>query len=210
MDEIEEIFSSDNHLYSRIDIDTYSVSGCGSQLDGSTLNLRNNLYSFLFKFNVNSFFDAPCGDFWWMRYIDFKDIKYTGGDIITKQIEKLNNQFPDKKFIRFDVLIDKFPDVDLLFCRDCLFHFSNKHKYKMLNNFVNSNINYIMLSNHPLSINNEEISTGDFGHINWQLPPWNFNKPVDILFDSNYGYDTKEMQLYTREQIRNYIDSVKI
>jgi hypothetical protein len=186
MDEIEKIFSGDNHLYGRTDIDTFSVSGCGSQMDNSTLNVRENLYNFLIKYNIKSIFDAPCGDYWWMRHVDLKEIEYIGGDIITEQMKKLNKNFPDKKFIRFDVIKDKFPDVDLLFCRDCLFHFSKKDKIMTFENFINSNIKYLLMSNHPLSTNN-------------------LGEPVDILYDSNSGYDTKELQLYTKEQILKYL-----
>jgi len=205
MDEIEKIFTGNNHLYGRTDIDNFTVSGCGSQMDSSTLNIRENLYNFLVKYDIKNIFDAPCGDFWWMRNVDLKEIEYIGGDIITKQIEKLSANFPNKKFVRFDVIKDKFPDVDLLFCRDCLFHLSMEHKIMTFKNFINSNIKYLLMSNHPLCTNNQNIVTGDFGHINWQLSPWNFGEPIDILYDSNVEYDTKEMQLYTKEQILKYV-----
>lgn len=205
METIESIFTSNGHLYGRVDIDTYSVCGCGSQLDSSTENLRTNLYSFLKKHKINSIADIPCGDYWWMRYVDLHDISYVGGDIITAQVQKLREKFPDKEFKRLDIRIDKLPDVDLLFCRDCLFHFSEIDKRKALNNYATSGIKYILMSNHPESINNVDIKTGDFGHINWQLAPWSFSAPIDKLYDSNKGYDTKELQLYTREQITNYL-----
>ena len=31
------------------------------------------------------------------------------------------------------------------------------------------------------------------------------NKSTDILYDSNQGYDTKELQLYTKNQIIKFI-----
>ena len=207
MDEIEKIFSNENnHLYGRIDIDYMSVCGCGSQLDDSTLNLRLNLYNFLNKYDIKSVFDSPCGDFWWMKHVDFKDIKYIGGDIITSQIKKMNLLYPNINFIRFDLTVDVLPDVDLLFCRDCLFHFSNDHKKLLFNNFINSNIKYILMSNHPLSCENLNINTGEFSHINWQLSPWNFEQPIDTLYDSNIGYDKKELQLYSKDQIKNFLN----
>lgn len=205
MDEIEKIFSGENHLYGRIDIDSFSVSGCGSQMDDSTKNIREHLYEFLKKYNIKSIADIPCGDFWWMRHVNLFDIEYIGGDIITPQIEKLSKLFPDKTFKRIDIRLDKLPDVDLLFCRDCLFHLSNIDKKMAFNNYIKSNIKYILMSNHPMSNRNLDISTGDFTHINWQHNPWNFGSPIDILYDSNVGYDTKELQLYSREQIIKYL-----
>jgi hypothetical protein len=205
MDNIEEIFSSSNHLYGRTDINHFSVSGCGSQMDSSTKNIRMNLYNFLKKYNIKSIADIPGGDFWWMRHLNLFDIDYIGGDIITSQIEKLKSIFPEKNFQRIDIRIDKLPDVDLLLCRDCLFHLSNVDKKLTFDNFIKSNIKYILMSNHPISISNLNINTGDFSHINWQLNPWNFENPIDILYDSNQGYDTKELQLYTKEQIIKFI-----
>jgi len=205
MIDIEQIFSGDNHLYGRTDIDTFSVSGCGSQMDDSTKNIRENLYIFLKKHNIKSIADIPCGDFWWMRHVDLFDIDYMGGDIITPQIAKLKSLFPEKDFQRIDLRLDKLPNVDLLFSRDCLFHLSNTDKRMVFENFINSDIKYLLMSNHPNSNNNLNIQTGDFTHINWQLDPWNFEKPIDILYDSNQGYDTKELQLYTKEQIIKFI-----
>jgi hypothetical protein len=203
--DIEKIFCGENHLYGRIDIDNFSVSGCGSQMDNSTESIRKNLYNFLKNHNIKNIADIPCGDFWWMRHVDLGDINYIGGDIITQQIDKLKKNFPDNAFERIDIRIDKLPAVDLLFCRDCLFHLSDIDKKLAFDNFINSDIEYILMSNHPQSNNNLDISTGDFTHINWQMDPWNFGPPVDILYDSNTGYDTKEMQLYTKNQIIDFI-----
>lgn len=209
MDDIEKIFSAENHSYARIDIDNFSVCGCGSQMDNSTKNIREELYNFLKKHSIRNIADIPCGDFFWMRHICLHEIGYVGGDIITGQIEKLKKNFPDKKFKRIDLRIDPLPEVDLLFCRDCLFHLSNFDKKKVFENFLNSQIPFLLMSNHPGSYNNLEIKTGDFSHINWQLDPWNFEPPLDVLYDSNEGYDTKEMQLYSKNQILKFLQCTK-
>ena len=202
MRKTEELFIKTNPDYFDLSISDRSVSGVGSQLNDGTRNIRENLYSFLKRYNISSMFDLPCGDFYWMRTIDLKDISYIGGDIIKERMKKLSLDFPEKKFIYFNIIDDtNLPKVDLLFCRDLLFHLSNEHKRVALQNFVNSGIEYILMSNHPLSSHNMDTVTGGFAHINWQLPPWNFSKPIDILYDSNHGIDTKELQLYTRKQI---------
>ena len=47
---------------------------CGS---GSTIHytktLRESLVGFLQKHNINSMFDAPCGDYSWMSLVEFPD-----------------------------------------------------------------------------------------------------------------------------------------
>ena len=51
-------------------------------------------------------FDAPCGDFHWMRYVlDESDLDYIGGDIVEKIIEN-NKAYYEKnhvKFVKFDI-----------------------------------------------------------------------------------------------------------
>ena len=43
-------------------------------------------------FNKN-FFDAPCGDFNWMKLVNFDDCKYIGGDIVNLIISNNNKEF---------------------------------------------------------------------------------------------------------------------
>lgn len=99
MKENEILFMKSNPDYLNLNISDISVSGVGSQLDGSTKNIRENLYSFLKKHNIKSIFDAPCGDFWWMITIDLFDIKYIGGDIIEKRMTFLNSKYSHKQWL---------------------------------------------------------------------------------------------------------------
>src|SRR5476651_21032 len=100
-----------------------SRSGPGSSLL-YTRNLRSQLEVFFRQFAVASFFDAPCGDFNWMRQVDFAGVTYVGGDIsralIAHNVEA--HAAGNRTFINFDVIADKFPKADVWFCRDCFFH----------------------------------------------------------------------------------------
>jgi hypothetical protein len=215
---LEEVFSTNEHLYHRTDIDDFGVCGEGSQMDNSTKNLRENLYEFLKKWNIESIFDAPCGDFWWMRHIDLKNIAYLGGEIQTNQINKLNKNFPQKKFIRFDITQDSFPICDLWFSRDIFFHLSFEHKMMSFKNFVNSEIKYILMSNHVgfthevaekfnSKVNVDTIS-GGFSHANFFLEPFNFELPLDSIDDNYDGHNKKNMILYSRKQIEKFINNI--
>ena len=213
--DFEKVFSTAEHLYHRTDIDNMSVCGEGSQLS-MTENVRKELVPFLKKWNAKSVLDAPCGDCFGMRYVDFEDISYTGGEVQTPQVKKLKENFPDKNFVRLDVANDELPEVDIWFCRDCLFHFSNEDKLKTLRNFVSSNIKYILMSNHCgwtleeaakfKAKMNESPRTGGFSHVNWKYAPWNFEEPLDRFYDNYEGHNKKEMVLYTREQIKRFLD----
>ena len=47
--------------------------------------------------------DIPCGDFNWMKYIDLKNVKYTGYDIVSDIIKNNNVSFSNET-IKFNHL----------------------------------------------------------------------------------------------------------
>jgi len=58
-----------------------SRSGPGSTL-AYTVNLRHQLEVFLAAFEIGALFDAPCGDFNWMKEVNFPPgVAYLGGEI---------------------------------------------------------------------------------------------------------------------------------
>ena len=118
-----------------------SVSGAGSTLE-HTLNLRRQLPELLEKFEIRSIFDAPCGDFNWMRHVirNCNNVEYVGGDIVAPMIDALNANYsgPSIKFIHVDLTKGPLPTVDLMFCRDCMCHLSFANTQHVLQNFVRS------------------------------------------------------------------------
>src|SRR5262245_53370209 len=99
----------------------------GSNLD-YTKRLQENLPNLLSVLGVKRFFDAPCGDFGWMSELRLPlTLDYLGGDIVPSLVHNLREKYstPQRRFIEFDVVNDKFPDVDLWLCRDCFIHLSN-------------------------------------------------------------------------------------
>jgi hypothetical protein len=51
-----------------------------------------------------------------------------GADIVKDLIDINKKKYENEKikFMKLDIKYDKLPDSDLMICRDCLFHFSNK------------------------------------------------------------------------------------
>ena len=116
-----------------------SASGSGSTLD-MTSSIRSLLPELFSKYEIASIFDAPCGDFNWMREVDLNGISYIGGDIVEHLVDDLNSKFSSKTivFVHTDITIDSFPKSDLVLNRDCLFHLSYEDISLTLNNFLNS------------------------------------------------------------------------
>ncbi len=188
-----------------------SVSGPGSTLE-QTKYLLDNLPNLFKKFKIRTIFDAPCGDFNWMRYLIKKvDLNYMGGDIVTELIDQNNKLFAsDKiKFTEFDLTTNNFPKADLWLCRHILFHFSDRDIFMALKRFSQSEINYILVTNCITNKNfkNKNIRTGSWRLLNLTLPPFNLpQSPLYKVIDSVSPSPPMELYLYSRKQI---IDSLK-
>jgi hypothetical protein len=192
-----------------------SVSGPGSTLE-YTINLRNALPTALDTYSIKTIFDAPCGDFNWMKYVvKGTNIKYTGGDIVWSLIKANNLAYADSNisFIRIDLTKDIFPESDLMICRDFLFHCSFRHTKLVLRNFSRSKIKYLLTTTHINTgqFKNEDISTGgSYRLIDLFAPPYCF--PRDVLFrveDWIAPHPKREMCIWTREQITHALTEWK-
>lgn len=183
-----------------------SVSGKGSTLE-ATNNLRRQLPEIFEKFSIKTIFDAPCGDFNWMKEVLKKNrICYIGGDIVQPLIESHNSNFqdPHTKFLHVDLTKDDFPASDLMICRDCLFHLTYDQTKLVLQNFITSKIPYLLTTTHTQrgEFFNKDIETGSFRRIDLFSAPYHF--PQDVLYridDSIPNVTQREMCLWSREQI---------
>lgn len=138
-----------------------TISGSGSTVR-NTQNIRSSMPGIFSKYNIKSFFDAPCGDRNWIKQVDFTGIDYFGGDIVPEIVEDINME----NVSVFDVRTDTPPDVDMWFCRDCLYHLCDDDIVKAIANMRNSNIKYFMITSHTednhSNPQNQNIQTGGF------------------------------------------------
>jgi hypothetical protein len=179
--------------------------------DGSTLfytrHLRARLEHFVRAFDIRTFFDAPCGDFNWMKEVAFPSrLTYIGGDIAGSLIKqnRRNYSHPRRRFLDFDIVGDAFPAADVWFCRDCLFHLSDDLIFRALGNFCDSKIELLMMTNHinKRGFKNGDIKAGRFRLIDFFSAP--FGLPRDVLFritDYIEPYPPREMCVWTRDQV---------
>ena len=180
----KEVFSSIfNKGNWKIEEDQKSDSGLGSELE-QTRTLLDELPGIIKKFDIVTFLDIPCGDFNWLKRLEWKETKYIGGDIVEEIINRNHNLYGNRKYLQFqsiDILNDPLPDADLLFCRDCLVHFSFKDTNIALRNVRRSNIKYFMTTTFYDEADNEDIITGGWRPINLTRRPFNFPEPVFML-----------------------------
>ncbi len=183
-----------------------SISGTGSTL-AYTTNLREKLPELFKKLAVRKVFDAPCGDFNWMRYVVRScDLDYLGCDIVRHLIDCNNAQYQNERirFIVANVITDAFPKADIWICRDCLIHFSYNDILATFENFVRSEIDYLLTTTHinKSGFKNLDIRTGDARVIDLFSAP--FFLPADYL-DAIDDWQEPEvprmMVLFGRRQI---------
>ena len=183
-----------------------SLSGPGSTLD-YTQEIRNKMPVMFNAMGIKSVFDAPCGDMHWMQHVlNNADFTYLGGDIVGELVSSNKTKFANTRvdFIKFDMTVDVFPTVDIWLCRAVFYHLSNRDIYLTLEQFVASNIKYILTTNHITGHDhiNTDITTGDWRLLNLTLPPFNF--PIQSLWEVNDYVDPHPpatLTLWTREQI---------
>jgi hypothetical protein len=159
-----------------------SVSGTGSD-EYQTKVIIEALPSVFRDFAISTILDIPCGDFHWMKSVDLTGIDYTGADIVSELIEKTAEQYGREgvRFQQLNLIEDKLPKVDLVFCRDCLVHLSFEDIFSALNNLSNSQSEYLLTTTFTERTDNDDIPTGQWRSLNLEHAPFRFPKPLRII-----------------------------
>ena len=180
-----------------------SASGAGSTLT-YTENLRPRLARALSDFDIKSMLDAPCGDFEWFKEVQVPpEMVYMGMDIVRDLIRRNQALYstPRRLFFAGDITLDPLPKVDLMMCRDCLFHLPNASIAEFFENFLHSGIPWLLLTSHHNPTNTELSLRRGFLRINFAAVPYNFPKPRRALKDFEPGFPARHLCLWSAEEI---------
>ena len=167
-----------------------SKSGTGSDL-GQTQAIRTALRQAIIDLNIKTLLDAPCGDFFWMRAADLPLEKYIGADIVPSLIAANQEQYGrqpggearkgGREFIVRDIVRESLPQVDVIFCRDCLVHLTFADIRAALRNFQSSGAKYLLTTTFVKHPENADIFTGMWRPLNLEKPPFNLPPPLRLL-----------------------------
>ncbi len=184
----KDIFTeiSENNVW----LEEETVSGIGSGIiqAGTIIKRLPEVFN---SYKIKTIFDLPCGDFNWFSKINLDGYTYLGGDIVERLISRNNEKYKSKniRFIIFNLIEDVIPKHDIIFCRDCLVHFSIQDIQKALKKIKESKSTYLMTTTFPEEKVNTDIPTGGWRPINLELPPFNLGEPEYLL---NEGCTEKE------------------
>ena len=160
-----------------------SVSGSGSHLEQTAL-LRQGIEALLVDKKITSMLDIPCGDFNWMNEVNLKGVDYIGADIVEDLIAANRSNFKDKRNVSFevlDIIRDKLPKCDLIFCRDCLVHLSNKEIHQALSNIKSSGSRFLLTTTFVDRTMNMDTITGHWRTLNLELKPFHLPPPLHLI-----------------------------
>jgi len=184
-----------------------SVSGTGSDVFQSRI-IINELPVVFSDFGISTMLDIPCGDFHWMKNVDVSDIDYTGADIVNDLIRKNTEQYgrDGVRFQKLNLIKDKLPKVDLVFCRDCLVHLSFEDIFYALDNLINSQSVYFLSTTFTGRTDNHDITTGQWRPLNLELAPFKLPMPLKIInegcTEGDGNYTDKALGLWRIADIR--------
>lgn len=176
-----------------------SRSGTGSDED-QTFHVRQALPGLLYDRQVRSLLDIPCGDFAWMRHVAMPDIAYIGADIVPAVIAGNQQKYghieasemaASRSFQVLDLTVDRLPEVDLVFCRDCLVHLSYRNIRAAIDNLKSSGSRWLLTTTFPEHRENEDIEDGDWRLLNFELPPFRFPSAAALINEGCSEQDGK-------------------
>ena len=167
-----------------------SASGPGSSIKAAK-QFSDLLLSAAEDFQITSILDLGCGDWNWMSYTfprlkEQQDalklpISYEGWDIHPKLVESLQNKYgsANVRFRAADIVLDDFPAVDMIICRDVLFHLAKDMGAQVVSKVLKSGAKLFLSTTFPEVTENKELKKYNhiegwgFYEINLNLEPFN-------------------------------------
>lgn len=183
-----------------------SRSGSGSDMV-QTAEIRRELPKLIQEYGIRTFMDAPCGDWHWMKETALNVEQYIGVDIVEHLIEKNRKEFGNvgTSFLCLDLAKDELPQVDIIFCRDCLVHLTYEEIRKVIANFKRSNSTYLLTTTFTDRTNVELVLENIWRPLNLEMPPFNFPKPLKLInekcTEDNNQYTDKSLGMWRLDEI---------
>jgi hypothetical protein len=186
-----------------------SKSGYGSSLEQTKI-LREELPIFITEWKIKTMLDIPCGDFFWLKETELPVTDYIGADIVEALIRDncAAYQTEHRHFMVLDIVDDKVPLVDLIFCRDLFVHFSDSLIKQAVRNIKKSNSKYLLTTTYTRHSENQDINTGGWRPLNLEISPFRFPPALHIINEGctewNGVYADKCLGLWKVENLPDF------
>ena len=182
-----------------------SLSGPGSHKE-NTREAVKFINDIIKKHNIKSILDLGCGDWNWFNEIDLSECDYTGWDCDHKMIQDNTSRYGADNIVFEvnDIVNTDYSEVDLIICRDVLFHLDMELSCRVLDK-VKQKSKYLISTSFNNQATNNNIKSycpiKDWGYyqINLDIEPFNM-KPFridEILEVKNSKKSKRYMCLYS-------------
>jgi SAM-dependent methyltransferase len=155
-----------------------SLSGPGSYI-ANTREVVAFVGDVVRRHSITSVLDLGCGDWNWMRKVDFSGATYIGWDCDQQMIAENNRRYGSDSvsFEVSDIASREYPQVDLIICRDVLFHMPHDVSMRVLRKAKNSSRYFMSTTFDRTEVNAEpgkyvDIEGWGFYRINLAKPPF--------------------------------------
>ncbi len=148
-----------------------------------------------------------------MSKVDLPLSKYIGADIVNDLIVRNQKKYANqqREFGKLDLISEKLPLVDVVFCRDCLVHLSYQHIHCAIRNIKLSGSRYLLTTHFPQYRANKDIVTGKHRSLNLMQSPFTWPKPLLSITEYDAGRDgNKCLGLWEINNISASGDSILI
>lgn len=171
-----------------------SLSGPGSHLNNSKETIQF-LTDIVKDYEIMSILDLGCGDWNWFKKVDIKLSSYLGWDACDRMIND-NSKLYGCSRVKFqvnDIVTKEYPKVDLIICRDVLFHMTTDIALRVISNAKMSCKYFVCTSFNDINKNVPHTNGWGFYKINTNIAPFNLSDCfVDSKVESknsHFGYD---------------------
>jgi len=149
---------------------TESLSGPGSFL-ANTTEIVSFINFILPKYEIRTILDLGCGDWNWFKKVNLTNVRYEGWDCDNDMI--LKNKSYGHNFYVKDIVTEDYPLVDLIICRDVLFHLPKSMGNTVIKKIKDSSKFFLSTTFNNVS---ENTDINNYANIkNWGYYPINLN-----------------------------------
>jgi len=155
-----------------------SISGPGSSI-ANTVEVRDLIQEVITNYNIKSILDLGCGDWNWFKLINLSGVIYEGWDSDTDMISLNQSNYGNDniRFKTYDIVLSDYPEVDLIICRDVLFHLPIHLANKIIKKSLHSCKYFISTCFRDIDKNKGLKPSEDWGYypINLNIDPFNLS-----------------------------------
>lgn len=164
-----------------------SLSGPAATLK-ATRTIRENLPRIAAEYDVRSVLDVPCGDFNWMRHVDWTVERYVGADIVDSVVRSNRIRFgrAEREFRSMNLVTDVPEAFDLVLIRDLFVHLPFDAIFRAIANVKRSGSRYVLMTSFPEARVNHDIPFGGFRPTNMEAAPFVLPPPLVTVADWDY------------------------